>query len=187
MKIADPNVIETGEKNLIEAVREDLDKEAVWEILKARIRASSLSSRGGEIVVHNNQIAFRLDFDLQVKGSLIFDRQGNYIDGSQALEPTDALDSEEQIEFELHEPLPDLSGDPIPPPETGLEEIDLDEPDLEENISIDLPEYDLEPEFELELTDPVEDEPLVQEEMLDEDINDILKESRDFWDQKKES
>lgn len=178
MKIADPHIIENSEKNLIDAVKADLNLDAVRQILRDKAGVSSLSSRGGQIVVHDNQIAFKLDFDLKLRGSLLFDRQGNYLDVSDdaSLEP----DPEEML----------ADNSQTASLETGLEQIDLDEPDLEENLSIDLPEYDLEqePEFELELTDPVDpaDEPLVQEEMLDDDINDILKESRDFWDQKKE-
>ncbi|MCP4718620.1 MAG: hypothetical protein GY860_04105, partial [Desulfobacteraceae bacterium] len=80
MKITDPQVIEEGEKDLIEAVREDLDLDAVRQILKERMAVSALSSRGGQIVVHNNKIAFRLDFDINLSGSLLFDRDGNYID-----------------------------------------------------------------------------------------------------------
>jgi len=93
MKITDPQVIEDGEKDLINAVQEDLDLDAVKQILKDRMGASTLSSKGGQIVVHNNKIAFRLDFDINLSGSLLFDREGNYIDTGEdnILEPARAL------------------------------------------------------------------------------------------------
>jgi hypothetical protein len=227
MKITDPQVIEDGEKDLITAVQEDLDLDAVKQILKDRIRASTLSSKGGQIVVHNNEIAFRLDFDINLSGSLLFDRQGNYIDDAQendtmepagdtemAVEAVDAGEglTDEEIETSL--------SDEIPPFDTELEESGLDaadtaeqdlaEQDLEDTLSIGLPEYDLEdeagvdtqdlesiaesdetptPHLENESLDDTDfaDEAILGEEALDDDINGILKESRDFWDQKKDS
>ena len=67
MKITDPDVIKNGEKDLIEAVQDDLDLDAVKEVLKKRMAAAALSSKGGEIMVYNNEIAFRLDFDIERK------------------------------------------------------------------------------------------------------------------------
>ncbi len=224
MKITDPQVIEDGEKDLINAVQEDLDLDAVKQILKDRMGASTLSSKGGQIVVHDNKIAFRLDFDINLSGSLLFDREGNYIDDSgeeeELLEP--ARDPEMALEgFDAEDALTDEGieaslSDGIPLVETGLNETgpdaadpaepDLSEQDLEDSISIGLPEYDLEdePEDETKLTDQEEvdtqnleneslegndlaDESVLQEEMLDDDINGILKESREFWEQKKDS
>jgi len=187
MKITDPQVIEDGEKDLINAVQEDLDLDAVKQILKDCMGASTLSSKGGQILVHNNKIAFRLDFDINLSGSLLFDRKGNYIDDSgekELLEPArdpemalEGFDAEDAITDEgIEDPL----YDGIPLVDTGLDETDpteqdMAEQDLEDDISIGLPEYDL------------ADEAVLQEEMLDDDINGILKESREFWEQKKDS
>jgi hypothetical protein len=79
MKITDPGIIKDGEKDLIDAVKNDLDLDTVKQIIEKKMTAAALSSKGGEIIVHNNEIAFRLDFDMQLSGSLMFDRQGNYI------------------------------------------------------------------------------------------------------------
>ncbi|MCP4022695.1 MAG: hypothetical protein GY729_12700, partial [Desulfobacteraceae bacterium] len=70
MKITDPDVIKAGEKDLIDAVQDDLDWDAVKEIIKEKMAATALSSKGGQIVVHNNEIAFRIDFDISLSGSL---------------------------------------------------------------------------------------------------------------------
>ena len=258
MKITDPKVIEDGEKDLINAVQEDLDLDAVKQILKDRMGASTLSSNGGQIVVHNNEIAFRLDFEINLSGSLLFDREGNYIDdsGEELLEP--ARDPEVALEgFDAEDTFIDKAideppYDEIPLVDTGLDETDPDEintaePDiadqnLDDNLSIGLPEYDLEeaeyetkpigqgesdmPPLDLETGDllsdesmetqdlesmaesnevdtqnlenesleekdladeTVLDEEMLDEEMLDDDINGILKESREFWEQKKDS
>ncbi len=89
MKITDPNVIKNGEKDLIDAVTDDLDLDTIKDILKNRMAAAALSSKGGEIIVHNNEIAFRVNFDIQLSGSLMFDRQGNYIPETEDKEPDD--------------------------------------------------------------------------------------------------
>ena len=224
MKITDPQVIEDGEKDLIEAVQEDLDLDAVRQILKDRLEVSSLSSGGGQIVVHNNQIAFRMDFDIKLSGSLLFDREGNYIDDSGDDTKDDPILKPEMEPGGFDTPSDEASKDSLdelPLVETGLDETDLEQQDLDEEVIINLPEYDLEDEpmdtlgdepmdtLEDEPMDTLEDEPidtlgddlenldlenldlendpLTQEDMLDNDINDILKESREFWDQKKDS
>ncbi len=233
MKITDPDVIKNGEQDLIEAVTGDLDLEVVKQILKERLKAAPLKTKGGEIVVHQGQIAFRLDFDLQLSGSLLFDRKGNYIT---AADTTGAAPSE-SLELELDEAdaqMPDPVDMDLEPEDLVQEEdleleenpdqitetidleldqadfdpedaadIDLDEAvdadpspdtvDLEdEDLSIDLPEYDEDESLDEEDQVPQgpEDLPgdeLLQEKMLDDDISDIIKESREFWEQKKNS
>ena len=154
MKITNPEVIKNGEKDLIEAVRQDLDLNAVKTILLKKISAAALRSTGGKIIVHENEIAFQLDFDIQLNGSLLFDRQGNHIPETEETEDLDDSISE-----------------------------DLD---LEQGLEQDL-EPDFEPDEPLPLSDDVEQEDIIQDGLGDEDITDILKESQDFWDQKKET
>lgn len=95
MKITDPDVIKNGEKDLIEAIKEDLDLAAVKEILKEQIARTVLTAKGGEIVVHDNQIAFRIDFDLNLSGSLMFDRTGNYISKTPTVKDPDGSEPED--------------------------------------------------------------------------------------------
>ena len=151
MKITDPGIIKNGEKDLIELLKEDLDLDAVREIIKKKMTTAALSPKGGEIVVHNNQIAFRMDFDLCLSGSLMFDRQGNHIpESDEPDEPTE--DAEPEIE---------------------LKEDDgtLDDDDT----LIDIEEETL-----------GEDDTLIMDDLAGDDITDILKESRDFWEKKKD-
>ena len=227
MKITDPEVIKNGEKDLIASVHEDLDREAVKKILKARLSAAALAAKGGQIVVHDNEIAFRLDFEVNLSGSLLFDRDGNFIDvhddqedgidGSGFPDPDAALDLDlDDDDIGLPDPDGDLedTGAQALAPDDGLTD-DLATDDL----TIDLPDYDLDDDPEdaldsdedLEIGDLEEDDDLLldtgdeldledDDDMLDDtelieegpkdlddDINDILKESRDFWEQKKDS
>ena len=195
MKITDPQVIENGEKDLINAVQKYLDLDTVKQILKNRMGASTLSSKGGQIVVHNNKIAFRLDFDINLSGSLLFDREGNYIDDSgeeELLEP--ARDPKMALErFDTKDALTDKGIDEPPYDgirlvDTGLYETDPDEintaePDLSDQEEVDtqnLKNESLEGNY-------LADEAVLQEEIFDDDINGILKESREFWEQRKDS
>lgn len=197
MKITDPEVIRNGEKDLIASVQEDLDPDTVREILKERMAVAALSSKGGQIVVHNNDIAFRLDFQINLSGSLLFDRQGNLLDD---LPEDSSVDEEFEPDMDLDD---SGSDDGL----EGLEDIapalhltadpddELDAPPTDD-LSIDLPEYDLDEDLDSDLealigeNEPDDDIPHETEagpKDLDDDIDDILKESREFWEQKEDS
>lgn len=103
MKITDPDIIKNGEKDLIDAVKEDLDLDVIKQILEKKIRASAMSSKGGQIIVHNNEIAFRLDFDLNLSGSLMFDRQGNYIPEADDDADTEFEDEDETAQNDMND------------------------------------------------------------------------------------
>jgi hypothetical protein len=139
MKITDPDIIKNGEKLLIESLTNDLNLETVREIIKDRLSVSSISPKGGKLVVHNNQIAFRMDFDLLLNGSLIFDRQGNYIPDSGK-----SVKSASEIDTPLESPGPDDSNEDT-------------------------------------------DNKLTQDDTANDDITNILKESREYWEKIKGS
>lgn len=194
MKITDPDVIKNGEKDLIKAVMDDLDLDAIQKILIQKMAAQTLSAKGGEIVVHNNEIAYRLDFETRLSGSLMFDRQGNYISES---DDDETLISEDfdLDDINIDEPLEEVAPQAPLNDDEEMETKDTDIP--EEDLSIDLPEYDLDDELDPDTEDDegektqeddIEDEKddLIQDEIVDDDISDILEESREFWDQKKD-
>ncbi len=215
MKITDPDIIKNGENDLIEAVKDDLDLDAVKEILKKRMEAAKLSSKGGEIIVHNNEIAYRLDFDIRLSGSLMFDRQGNYISESDQTvddepgeqEAPGKSDDQENLiseDFDLEDINIDETLEEVAPQtllnddeDTEIENIETPE---EEELNIALPDYNLDDELDPENGNPDENEnepdvevgaqkdDLIENDIgEDDDMSDILQESRDFWDQKKDS
>ncbi|MDY0376756.1 MAG: hypothetical protein RBQ72_13640 [Desulfobacterium sp.] len=203
MKITDPKIIRAGERELLEAVKADLDWGAIGEIVKQRINISSVDSTKGEIVVHENQVAFRMDFLLKIDLSLMFDRNGvlipNRDEGQDEGQTYDLVDASEhssgggaaedfhsspmeqevdtlanQMENQKSGFNSDL-GDHTPP---GVEN--------QEAPGIDDPEFDL---SDLSLGgDDLSDVDLADDQAggaLDDDIDEILKESRDFWENKK--
>ncbi len=202
MKITDPDVIKNGEKDLIDAVKDDLDLDTIKEIMQNKMNAKTISSKGGEIVVHNNEIAFRLDFSVEISGSLMFDRQGNYIPESNENNDQEDqdLESDEQLEIDL----PDYGLDDESEQEKMEQSDDIDEEDalpvddldpLTDQPLQDLdaeidPEIDLESKLESGLESEIQDDDTIQNDLIDDDIdendmNDILKESQDFWETKK--
>jgi len=197
MKITDPDVIKNGEKDLIEAVTDDLDLETVKDILKNRMAAAALSSKGGEIIVYKNEIAFRVNFDIQLSGSLMFDRQGNYIPETGDKESDDQenlisedfdledIDINETLEEVGSQTLLDDTEDAkIENNDTSVEEEQNTDESIEENLNINLPDYDFDDELDPESEDPDESD---DGDIVSDDMGDILEESRDFWEPKKDS
>ena len=232
MKITDPDIIKNGEKDLIDAIKEDLDLEAIKEILKHQIAQTVLSAKGGQIIVHDNQIAFQMDFDLNLSGSLIFDRDGNYIPVSEDLSISDDTlpddinlddvsidDALEEIDPESD--LPETSDDDLFIPEDDTVQEELTDHLSDEELDIDLEEDNSPNILDQDLLEPdgLEDlleadeglssenglddmDDLTSEQMEtplsnvddapiktdgDDDIDGILQESRECWEQEKET
>ncbi len=79
MKVTDSDVIQMGEKELIDAITGDLDWEAIEKIFKNKYHLGfqeDIEYKNGDIVVHNNQIAYKLNFDVRISLSVLFDRKG---------------------------------------------------------------------------------------------------------------
>lgn len=229
MKITDPQVIMNGEKDLIASVQKDLDLDAVRDLFKERLTARALSPKGGRIVVHDNDVAFRLDYEINMNGSLLFDRNGNLLDDSGSSAPIqDPQDEDElpvsDLDDNLSMNIPDydnalekepgeaqtevLEPDDLPDDfqdaEPGLEIEDLEDESAVDQDDLDILEaddgdeimYDLSKEDDTEdlsvddLTDiDFEDGDKETKEAgqdIDDDISDILQESRNFWQKKKE-
>lgn len=210
MKVTDPDVIKAGEKDLIESIKDDLDWNVIKEVFLQKIKSSSFDIKddslsfavsGGEIVVHEGAIAFRVDFQLRTETAIMFDRNGNYIPGR------DHSDSGNNIQSKQPE----------------YDEIDILESDSINGLKSDMLKEDenlKEMEYEDYYKKPVEynqiDQIVDDGELLDgiasmeaddilrdladkqdaqeidsianlnamnhsDDIKNILKESRDFW------
>jgi len=226
MKITDPQVILNGEKDLIASVQKDLDLDGVKDLFKERLTVNALSPKGGRIVVHDNDVAFRLDYEINLNGSLLFDRDGNLLEDSESTASTPPHDEDEASASDLDDNssmnLPDyddaLDKAPGKAQAEALESEDLSddfqdaEPGLEienlenestvdqenaENLEADDGDeriHDLPKEDDIEdlSVDELTDIDLESEDKettgggqdMDEDISDILQESRNFWEKK---
>ena len=134
MKITDENLIKNGEKELIDRIYDVVDWDSIKNIFKEKYRIKiqdDRKCRQGDIVVHNNGIAYNLEFDVKATISVLFDRSGNYL----AL--TTATHSEEDLsQADLTQP-ETVQNKTVPPPLfTYVEETKTDEEEIIELTDI---------------------------------------------------
>jgi hypothetical protein len=82
MKITSTDVIRNGEKELMDAIIADLDWGSIETIFREKHHLAieeDVEYKRGDIVVHNNEIAYRMDFEARVTLSVLLDREGNYL------------------------------------------------------------------------------------------------------------
>lgn len=82
MKITDSDIIRAGERELIDTIIGDLDWEVIEKVFKEKHRLriqDDVEYRQGDIVVHNDEVAYKLDFDVKLTLSILLDRSGNYL------------------------------------------------------------------------------------------------------------
>ena len=82
MKITNDEIIRNGEQDLIDAINGDLDWEVMEDIFQKEHKLAfgeDVEYKKGDIVVHDNQVTYRLEFDVKVNLSILLDRQGNFM------------------------------------------------------------------------------------------------------------
>jgi hypothetical protein len=82
MKVTSDRVIRSGEQELLDAITADLDWEAVEAAFVGRHNlplGDDVSYKKGDLVVHEDRIAYRLEFEIKVPLSMLLDREGNCI------------------------------------------------------------------------------------------------------------
>jgi len=165
LKITDSEVIRSGEKELLDIIIGDLDWEAIEKIVKEKHQLriqDDVEFRQGDIVVYDNTVAYKLDFDIKVTLTVLFDRDGNYLSFSTSGDFTkDAVMPDlEEVESEPESEMESSDTDEM----IAAQDQDDDESIQEEPAQIDDspdPENTLEPEKE-----PVSEEDTVQEDAL---------------------
>lgn len=83
MKLANPKTIQDGEKEFFDTVTAELD----WkDIEKAMLEKQDVTLRDeieykdGDLVVYNNKIAYKFDFEVKTSVSFVFNRQGECLE-----------------------------------------------------------------------------------------------------------
>ncbi len=80
MKIADSSNIKSGEKDLIDSITADLDWDSLERLIEEKHHfklQEDVEYKSGDMLVYDKQVAYKLDFDLKVSLSVIFDRNGH--------------------------------------------------------------------------------------------------------------
>jgi len=132
VKITDSQVIRNGERELIDNITADLDWETIEKIFKERHHIAiqdDVEYKQGDIVIYENQVAYKLDFEVKVTLSVLLDRIGNYIafntsaDTPEAEQKADAVSPDDGIDAEA-DFVPDEQSDTAPciDPDMGARE-----------------------------------------------------------------
>ena len=82
MKITNSEIIKNGEQELIDAITADLDWGAIEEIFLKEHNLGieeDIEYKRGDIVAVDNQIAYRLEFEVKVNLSVLLNRNGEYL------------------------------------------------------------------------------------------------------------
>ena len=82
MKITNSEVIKSGEQELIDGITGDLDWGTIEQIFREEHKVGireDVEFKRGDIVAHENQVVYRLEFEVKLDLSVFLDREGNYI------------------------------------------------------------------------------------------------------------
>jgi hypothetical protein len=82
MKVTNSEIIKNGEQELIDAITADLDWGAIEKIILKEHNLGieeDIEYKSGDIVAVDNQIAYKLDFEVKVNLSVLLDRKGDYL------------------------------------------------------------------------------------------------------------
>jgi hypothetical protein len=82
MKISNEDVIKSGEQDLIDGISADLDWDAIERIFAEQHRLAvgeDVEYRSGDLVVYDNQVAYKLEFDVKIPFTVLLDRLGNHL------------------------------------------------------------------------------------------------------------
>ncbi len=85
MKITDSKVVQSGEKAFLNAVKDHLDWNLIREVVTKKMRQCAIEPKGGELVLHDNRIAFRMDLHCAMDVSITFDRNGTLVSDEESL------------------------------------------------------------------------------------------------------
>ena len=192
MKITDPEVIMRGERDLMDGIIADLDWVLIEKIFKERHRLNiedDVEYQQGNMIVHDNTIAYELNFQVKLNLSILCDRDGNYIDVKSSLDIpeevrpenlTDQAKSDDQpapsdaMEQKISESVTDEDADEMimdvtdtVPEQKDTPESELTEPDTPEDDSEIIDAEPETPEDDSEITDAEPETPEDDSEITD--------------------
>jgi hypothetical protein len=135
VKVTNADIIKSGERELIDSIIGDLDWNMIEQIVRERHRLKiqdDIDYRQGDLIVHDNQVAYKLDFDVKMTLSVIFDRDGNYLSlsTSEDLETEKAPEPEAMPDEETASAT-DTTDVPAPEVQTGFSSEDAPSADPE--------------------------------------------------------
>jgi hypothetical protein len=80
MKLTKPEILQEHEKDFIDAINAELDWDAIEKLLLEKhcfTLQEEIDYKAGDLVVYDNHIAYKFDFEIKVPLSVIFNRNGD--------------------------------------------------------------------------------------------------------------
>ena len=94
------DIVATAKKELFERLKSNINLDRVRQIcaeLYGVKDIQSLDYKNGDIVVHDGQVAYKIEFDVRFAVPLLIDEEGNLL-GTQEIEAEKTVSQEDQIE-----------------------------------------------------------------------------------------
>ncbi len=102
-----PETIQESEKEFIDTINAELDWDAIEQLLLDKhgfVVEDDVDYKDGNLVVHNNEIAYKFEFEIKVPLSVIFNRDGDCLDiSTQRDESDDEIEPMEGLVDEIDE------------------------------------------------------------------------------------
>jgi len=101
MKITNPETIQVSEKEFIDTINAELDWEAIEAMLFEKHNFTleeDVDYKKGDLVVYNDQIAYKFDFHIKVPLSVVFGRDGNCLEISTSGSGENVPEAEESLQ-----------------------------------------------------------------------------------------
>ena len=115
MKVLKPETIEDSEKDFIDLLNAELDWEAIEKLLLEKHNFTlqeEIEYNNGDIVIHKDSIAYKMEFTVKVPLSVILNRNGEFIELlTSQTDETEELNEDEKREVDTDEDFLDESGD----------------------------------------------------------------------------
>lgn len=99
MKLTNPESIQESEKEFIDTINAELDWDIIEQMLLDKHNFAvqdDIEYKDGNLVVYNNEIAYKFDFQIKVPLSVIFNRSGECLSMSTTGDDEDMDDNEDE-------------------------------------------------------------------------------------------
>ena len=101
--MTDPESIQESEKEFIDTINAELDWDAIEQMLLDKhgfVVQEDVDYKDGNLIVHNNEIAYKFEFEIKVPLSVIFNRKGECMEISTQREETEPKDIDDIEDLE---------------------------------------------------------------------------------------
>ena len=125
MKLTSPDNIAESEKEFIDTINAELDWEAIEKMLLEKHQFTlqeEIDYKDGDLIVHNDDIAYKFNFEIKVPLSVIFDREGECLEISTMRDDFESEPETETLNEDEKEALMPEDNDEIIPDDNLLPE-----------------------------------------------------------------